>query len=588
MFFTQTLLREFGLKSEIYAEHIGPGLEDRIKSYKDYRSAPDQTLMVHHSMGHNLMSWLLDLRDRKTLVYHNITPAKHFTDETTQRYIGLGRQQLAELERHVHSIISVSRFNISDLSPNLEKRTDVIPLLFDSSQIENAPFNPEIVRKRGDCFRVLFVGRMLPHKCQDELIEVCYHLKRASELPVELVLVGYNLLPDYAQRLNETIARFDLQDCVRILGDVPEEDLWAWYRASDAFLCLSEHEGFGVPLIEAMLLDLPVFAAARSAIPDTLNGAGILFDSKTNFERIAKTLLRVHNDRSLRRSILEKQRESVKRFKRSQIARRLAEHFDLENGHPNSNPGKLEPTQVSIQFEGPAETSYSLAIVNRNLCYALNDTDSVDLSVFLTEGPGNYEIDDKALARLPKLRKLAAKGSEFARTDVILRNLFPPRVADMTGKFNALCFAWEETIVPSEWVDRFNERLDCIFASSEFTKRALVDSGVRVPVVVYGHGVDHVAKSSGKYSNLPKRSFRFLHISSCFPRKAPDILIQSFANAFEPEDNIELLIKTFSNPHNTLEKVRKRGLPDTPIITGSRVNLRWMKAACNITMRMKV
>jgi len=552
MLFIKGILNELGITSEVFAEHVGQGLEGKVHPHTEYRPDPNQRLLVHHSMGHNVEDWLLGLPEEKTLIYHNITPEWYFKDEGKRNYIRLGQRQLETLLQYVKSAIAMSDYNLRDLRTLRRLQTDVIPLLFDTSQVRKAPFTIDIARRRGDSFRILFVGRILPHKCQDELIELCSHLRTLSKEPFELVLIGAEVLPEYSEELRKLVAKLGLQNYVRILGKVSQNDLYGWYRASDAFVCFSEHEGFGVPLIESMIFDLPVFAASSTAIPTTLGEAGVLFPNKRDLGLIAETLLYVRRNRSVRNCILRRQRQRINAFSRQTLAERLIEHLGLKDSISTASLSKQKRLNPKIQIEGPAETSYSLAIVNRQIAYALNKYGSFDVTVFLTEGPGEYKPDQKALKRLRSLKLLAKRGQEFSAPEVTLRNLYPPRVRDCDGLINGLCFAWEETAVPSDWVEDFNKHLDCIFASSRFTRRALVDSGVRIPVFVYGHGAEHINTKKTGIPNLAKRKFRFLHISSCFPRKGPDVLLNAFAKAFEPEDNVELLLKTFSNPHHSV------------------------------------
>ncbi len=128
----------------------------------------------------------------------------------------------------------------------------------------------------------------------------------------------------------------------------------------------------------------------------------------------------------------------------------------------------------------------------------------------------------------------------------------------MIGKFNAyVCYAWEELEYPPEHVEAFNAHLDLVMVTSDFVRLSLLHSGVTAPIAVVGDGTDHLAE---EFERAPapgggRDRARFLHVSSCFPRKGVDILAEAFAKTFRAEDPVELLIKTFPNPHNRIEKI---------------------------------
>jgi glycosyltransferase involved in cell wall biosynthesis len=164
-----------------------------------------------------------------------------------------------------------------------------------------------------------------------------------------------------------------------------------------------------------------------------------------------------------------------------------------------------------------------------------------------------------ALRSIPGVEKLWERGSKASRADVVIRNLYPPRVADMDGQINLLNYAWEESTLPHEWVDDFNQYLDGLTVTSTFVKKIMIDNGVRLPVAVIGNGVDHLRAINGHGSVVKKdKTFTFLHVSSCFPRKGVDLLLSAFAETFTCKDDVSLVIKTFPNIHNTIEEQVER------------------------------
>ncbi|TVR52200.1 MAG: glycosyltransferase [Puniceicoccaceae bacterium] len=577
MFCVQRWLRSAGAFSDIYVEHVGDGLKNRVKDcHASSGQPPADVLLVHHSMGHNAFDWVWEHPGKKVVVYHNITPPRFFNNNGIALYAELGSSQLQRMGKAGWHGVAVSTYNRGDLLAAGFERADVVPLLFDLDEMKSADFDAAIAETKGRALRFLFVGRVLPHKCQDELVELAAHLRNNADVPVELVLVGGLDDAEYVWRLRQLVRRLDLGSVVRILGKVSNRELHAWYRSSNGFICLSDHEGFGVPLIEAMLFNVPVFAYASSAIPETLGGAGVLLRDKNDLDSVAQVILEVCRDNRLRNCLLQAQRKRLEEFRPATIYGRLQQVLEQVTGteippYPTAEGGT---NRLRLQFEGPAETSYSLAIVNRNIACSLAQNARLDVSVHLTEGPGNYQPNLAALRRFPQLKELTEKGSPFAAPDILLRNLYPPRVWDMDGAFNALCFAWEESLVPHEWVQQFNRHLDCIFAASSFTKKALADSGVQVPIINYGHGAEHSLTNPEPIDLPPNPGFRFLHLSSCFPRKGIDVLVRVFTETFEPDDGVQLLIKTFSNPHHQMTeelshlRTRKGNRPDVILLEG--------------------
>jgi len=223
----------------------------------------------------------------------------------------------------------------------------------------------------------------------------------------------------------------------------------------------------------------------------------------------------------------------------------------------------------TIFFDGVFKGDYSLAIVNRLLASALLES---GLRVTCHTREKDWQTD-RLLGEMPALKKrFRADYPPIGSYDVHLRNTWPPTTHDMVGTFNAyVCFAWEELEFPQHLVERFNRDLHMVMAASHFVRDALLHSGITIPVEVVGEGYDHVERFDKKVeSPLPTRSRkRILHVSSCFPRKGPDCLIEAFSRAFQPDDPVELVIKTFPNPDTVLRPLlrdmEERGIRTAPI-----------------------
>lgn len=210
----------------------------------------------------------------------------------------------------------------------------------------------------------------------------------------------------------------------------------------------------------------------------------------------------------------------------------------------------------TLLLEGPFESDYSLAIVNRRLAEAL-----VRMGI-----PVRLHQRDNTTAYFPKTDFLEANAElapRFVRdvatvsTDVHSRYIYPPYTDGFRGRLRVVHnYGWEESVFPQQFVEYFNNGLDLVTTMSGFVRDVLLQNGVRVPVEVTGLGADHILSVSARpVSWLPESIFTFLHVSSCFPRKAADVLVEAFCREFTRKDDVCLIIKTFPNPHNEIEKM---------------------------------
>jgi len=577
MFIIRKILREAGFKSDIYVEHIAIEFQDELISYKNYKSTFNQVLIIHHSMGHDLDEWITSLKDRIILVYHNITPSKFFPEGSlVYHYAQKGREQLKNFKNLVHGAIAVSEFNESELRTLGYKETITIPLLLDTQSIKSHPWNKQLYDKLKSekCFNILFVGRIVENKCQHDLIEIIKILNDLGHRKSKLYLVGGITSNSYFENLKKLISEYNLNQHVIFTGKVIYEDLYAYYRAADIFLCMSEHEGFCVPLVEAMLFDVPVIAydSPESNIRNTLNDGGFLFKEK-NYEEIAGLICLLQENRRLRRYILKQQRKALKIYDFQNIKFRFLKFLKslgIEVKIEEESFNYTKPS-VKIQIEGPFDSSYSLALLNREMALTLNKLYPDQVSLYSTEGPGDFKPNNKFLNSHPVIKKMWEISEKALSVDMVLRNLYPPRVHDMKGLINAMnIYGWEESVFPREYIEDFNVYLDILPVMSNYVKKVMIDNGIQIPVEVIGDGVDHILKiQAKKYNGYLGKGFKFLYVSSAFPRKGVDILLKAYVNSFTNKDNVSLIVKTFPNIHNNIKEqleVIKKDYPDCPEI----------------------
>jgi len=555
MLYFQKILRELGFTSNIYAQNHEKELSTKVIHYTEIdKENKNQILFIHYSIYYDFSIWIDSLDLRIHVIYHNITPFEFFEkDSILYNMCKLGKEYLPDLAPRFEGAIGDSILNTEELIENNFKNPKTIPLLMDVEKIITSPFNEQLFDEKAKEFNIIFVGRVAKNKAQHDLIEIA-NAYRSMDSGFKLYIIGGVTDGQYEHQLRELIHTYNLQEHVILTGKIPNEDLYAYYRSANIFLCMSEHEGFGMPLVESMLFDLPVFAYNSSNIKSTLNGGGILFDEKSP-KYIAATINILKNNPSFKTEILNTQRQAREVYYHDLIIKNLIAYlndFDIECDYTP----KVKSKEILYQFEGPFDSSYSLAMLNKNSALAFEKEFPNQVSLFSTEGPGDFEPSSAFLKDNPTIAKMHKSSKKALQCNAVFRNLYPPRVTGMKGELNILnLYAWEESSFPKKHVEAFNQNLDGIIAVSEYTKRVLQTNGVQVPIKIIPNSVDHILSiKTKKVDYKTNKSFKFLHISSCFPRKGVDILLSAYTSTFSMQDDVTLVIKTFPNPHNDVEE----------------------------------
>ena len=324
----QRLLRRWDRQTEIYAENISPylpaGTAKRAGELPEL--GREDVLIYHMSIGSELSYRLDELCCRKVMIYHNITPPDFFAPYSEQTEL-LCRMGLAELQRLRESFdycIADSSFNRQGLlDAGYTCPIDVCPVLIPFSDYD-APADERTLKKYGDGrTNILFVGRIAPNKCQQDVIAAFAAYQRRYDADARLILAGSsNGMESYERRLRDYTRAMGVRN-VTLTGHIPFGELLALYRTASAFLCLSEHEGFCVPLLEAMHFDVPVIAYDAGAVGETLGYGGLLLETKDS-ERCAETLRRAIGSGELR----QKGRERLADFAPERVGKCFTELFE--------------------------------------------------------------------------------------------------------------------------------------------------------------------------------------------------------------------------------------------------------------------
>jgi len=332
----QRALRSAGFESEIIVETADPRLEDLTIDYRDIVDdvAADDLLIHHFSIGSRASRTAFALPCRMALVYHNITPPEYYVGVHDQlvRQCYHGRRELLAYRSRVDLAIGDSEFNRSELEARGFAPTGVLHVVPDFSHLDVEPDARILAAYDDDWTNILFVGRVVPNKRPDNIIRFFHAYKTLYNSRSRLLLAGaYSGFESYLAQLHALIASLGTQD-VHLLGQVSDEELTALYDVADLFLCASEHEGFCVPLVESFYKQVPVLAYAATAVPATMDGAGVLYETREP-ARVASLIHGVLSDGSLVDDLVAGQDDALARLRARDFDRTLLDfvHRVLES-----------------------------------------------------------------------------------------------------------------------------------------------------------------------------------------------------------------------------------------------------------------
>jgi L-malate glycosyltransferase len=306
------LLRSRGYQSDIY---YGNASSDRLDdglpvSRLGDRPSAGRVLLYQLSIGSGVADIFRGRSERKFVNYHNITPADLLEAwmPSVGEEVRLGRAQLRDLASVTEFAIADSEFNERELQAAGYRSTTTVPLLIDLDGFAGSPDRALAARladqKADGGADLLFVGKVSPHKGQHDLVKALAAYRRLYDPKARLHLVGGAISDEYQLAVERFAQELDLLDAVEIAGSVTHEELIAYYAASDVFVCLSNHEGFCVPLLESMYHRLPIVAYTNTAVPETVRGAGLILPNKEP-ARVAAAIDRVVRDDQLRTTLAQ-------------------------------------------------------------------------------------------------------------------------------------------------------------------------------------------------------------------------------------------------------------------------------------------
>jgi len=284
----------------------------------------DEDIVIYHfSNGSSLNRIIEKLKCKKILAYHNITPPEFFRDYAEDTGLDCMRAliDVKFTPNNYNYAIVMSEYSKNDLlSYGWEKdKVIVIPLI---SKIETQ--KKETVTEN---IEFLYVGRIAPHKRIEDIISIFGYYHKNCNDKSKLKIVGSNSYLKYEMAINGYVNELELLDCVEFCGHVSEEALENYYNSADLYICMSEHEGFGMPLFEAMAHSVPVIAYNSSAVGGVLGTSGVLVDNKDP-KMVTDTINKILTDEVYYESIINSQNNRVRELDLYSNSRQILELLD--------------------------------------------------------------------------------------------------------------------------------------------------------------------------------------------------------------------------------------------------------------------
>lgn len=314
--------RAQGLVSEIFAEVIDQRLQPEARPAGELETSvtPSDVVLYHLSIGADAARLFERLDCRRVAVYHNITPVAYYRDVSSRvaHWLERGRRDLARLAPLVELGVADSEYNAGELRAAGCADTLVIPPPVDLRRLDPRPARP------GDPPLLLFVSRLAPNKRQEELVRVLAALRATSQPEATLTLPGgWHDTEPYVAGVRRLAEDLGVAGAVRLPGRLPDRELGDLYARASVAVCASEHEGFGMHLLEAWAFGLPVVARAAAAVPETVGDAGILLEDDDPLVWAA-VIDRVIRDPALRRLLASRGRRRLADFSDQALSARIA------------------------------------------------------------------------------------------------------------------------------------------------------------------------------------------------------------------------------------------------------------------------
>jgi glycosyltransferase involved in cell wall biosynthesis len=508
-------LRRLGAWGELYAGEVDAGSRSWVRPASWLKPGPDDWVLYHHGIASPLASKVMHLECRRAVVFHNVTPARFYPGTRLAEPLIAGRAQLAALAPHVELSIGVSKFNAGELAAAGHRNVQVVPLFVEPQRFAAERADAKLLARlsQGEP-RLVSVSRVVAHKRFEDLLALHEELLRIRP-QARLTVVGAASAGN--AQVQAVLKRAKKLRGVELLGSVSHTQLVAAYRSAQLYVSMSEHEGFGVPLVEAMAAEVPVMAYGAAAVPETMGGRGVVFDEK-NFAALAEVAAELCEDVDLRERVIAGQLKRVSELSVVATQKVLVDALQV-------------PRRAGLSLT-PLRSAQSALSQRRGLRVG------GVVQRFGEEISGGAEAHARQVAlRLAREHKVTVLTST-ALEHLSWANHFPPgRAKD--GKLEVLRFEIE---APRE-IDRFNvlsKRMFGVPQDEGAEERWLWEQGPRAPGLL-----EHLARHGGDYDafifftylysptahGLPLVSQRSLLVPTAHPE--PPLDFDVFRECFE-------------------------------------------------------
>jgi len=320
--FLDRALKAQGFVTGVYAIYRHKDVENVSKRYEELPTPEKNDIVIYHMNEiSEINTDIKNMKCKKIAIYHNTTPPIYFANyhKMLCRLQTEATKQIKTLKDCFDLCIADSEFNKKDLIKMGydEEKITVIPVYMDFDEYKQAPDDKKVIKYRDEKVNIVFVGRIAPNKKQENIIRAFAHYKRYINNKSRLIIAGTDFDGTYFGKLQSYVETLGLDDVV-FTGKVSFPEILAIYITADIFLCMSEHEGFCIPLIEAMMFNVPIIAYNSTVIPETLGGAGVLTQTKDE-AHVAGIIDKIITDETYRAEIIEGQKKRLKDFSGEQI-----------------------------------------------------------------------------------------------------------------------------------------------------------------------------------------------------------------------------------------------------------------------------
>jgi len=334
------MLKRRGYETAIYNQRLN------LHSVQNPLFSEDNIVIYHLALTVDPM--LRYLKCRKILAFQNITDPRLFREhglDELRMQAAIGLCDVEETPQYFDAAITFSAYSRDVL---LQKgwradRVFVLPILMRWEQFHHAPDAGVLQRYQDGRTNILFTGRIFPSKRQEDVIRA-FAAYRQYDATARLFLVGKVASEHYYQRLLRLAKSLHVAQDVIFPGHVRFSEYLAYYQVADVFLCMSVHEGFCIPLVEAMYFQLPIVALARTAVPDTLGGCGVLVDTAEP-ETVAAAVHRLMSDAEERKRILAGEATRLQELQADTLEERYLDVLQKCRAIMEQEPLKYEEAQ---------------------------------------------------------------------------------------------------------------------------------------------------------------------------------------------------------------------------------------------------